>query len=197
MTLLNLNPFWITKAEFMSKRNICKSKFHVRYHFLYIYGNPGRKNFVKPSCPKQPKITNGIDFCFLTSLWCARKASSFWGTKKKCEKKNYVDYNPPSPIIPSGQQGLRLCIFKLLTTIFISLTIEIHKNNSETFRVTNKHYYKLTFSESYCQILHTSKKIVSAALKFQHFLLWQIKCWSNCMKIHFALALPWPYFFWG
>ena len=32
--------------------------------------------------------------------------------------------------------------------------------------------------------------INTAALKFQHFLSWQIKCRGSYMKIHFALALP-------
>ena len=36
-----------------------------------------------------------------------------------------------------------------------------------------------------------------AALKFQHFLLWQIKCQGNFIKIHFALAFPQQCFCWG
>ena len=48
-----------------------------------------------------------------------------------------------SPLTPLGQQGLRLHFVKLLTyTISVPLTLEIHKNNINTFRVTNKSYYK-------------------------------------------------------
>ena len=42
----------------MSKRYICKRKFHVCYHFLDIYESPRRKNLINPSCPKHPKIIN-------------------------------------------------------------------------------------------------------------------------------------------
>ena len=70
-----------------------------------------------------------------------------------------------SPLIPLGQQGLHFVELPAYA-ISISLTIEIHKNN------TDKQYYKiyiskgfyqakLTFSESYSQILQTfSGKIV-------------------------------------
>ena len=40
-------------------------------------------------------------------------------------------------------------------------------------------------------------KLVEAALEFQHFLQWQIKCWGSYMKMHFALAFPWQCFCWG
>ena len=39
-----------------------------------------------------------------------------------------------------------------------------------------------------------SNFLILAALEFQHFLPWQIKCWGNYMKIHFASALPWQCF---
>ena len=32
----------------MSKRHICKSKFHVCHYFLDIYENPRRKNLTVP-----------------------------------------------------------------------------------------------------------------------------------------------------
>ena len=60
----------------MSKRHICKNNFHVCHHFLDIYENPGRKNFINPSCPKHPKIIeikSDINFDFYTSLWCLKK----------------------------------------------------------------------------------------------------------------------------
>ena len=42
------------------------------------------------------------------------------------------------------QQGLELHFVKLPTYAnFVSLVIEIHINNIDTFRVTNKQYYKI------------------------------------------------------
>ena len=47
------------------------------------------------------------------------------------------------PLIPLGRQGLRLRFVELPTyTISVSLMIEMHKNNTDTFSVTNKQYYK-------------------------------------------------------
>ena len=37
----------------------------------------------------------------------------------------------------------------------------------------------------------------NSALKFQHFLSWQIKCQGNYMKIHSASAFPQQCFCWG
>ena len=34
------------------------SKFHVCYHFLDTYENPGRRTFINLSCSKHPKIIN-------------------------------------------------------------------------------------------------------------------------------------------
>ena len=126
----------------MSKKYICKSKFHVCYNF-FRYENPRRKNF-NPSCPKQHKIVNWNkkwhNFYFNTTLWCLRSVSSFRGIKKKCENKRFMLF---SPLIPLRQQGLRVRFVKLLiSTISSSLTIETHKN-IDTFRVTNKQYYKI------------------------------------------------------
>ena len=62
---------------------------------------------------------------------------------------------------------------ELLTfAISTSLTIEIHKNNTDTSSVTNKQYYKkyvskrffqikLKFSERYCQILKTFSREIA------------------------------------
>ena len=48
------------------------------------------------------------------------------------------------PLIPLGWQGLRIRFAKLPSyAISVSLTIGIHKNNVETFRVTEKQYYKI------------------------------------------------------
>ena len=128
----------------MSKRYICKSKFHVCYHFLDIYENPGRKNFINPSCPKHCKIIHWNkkwhNFYFHTSLWCLRKVSSFWDTKKKCKNKRFFIF----PLYSIGTTRDWLHFVKLPTyVISISLTTEIHKNNADNFNVTNKQYYKI------------------------------------------------------
>ena len=54
-------------------------------------------------------------------------------------------------------------------------------------------YYWVTFSK----LWFFSRSVfgeLRPALKFQYFLPWQIKCWGNDMKIHFALAFPWQCF---
>ena len=131
----------------MSKRHIRKSKFHVFYHFFRHLWKPWEKNFTDSSCSKHPKIINlnknDTDFYFHTSFWCVREVSS----RKKCENKKIPiippPHPPPTPLILLGQQGLRLRFAEILTCVpFVSLTIEIHKNNTDTFRVTNKQYYK-------------------------------------------------------
>ena len=46
------------------------------------------------------------------------------------------------PLITLGQQGLGLRFVELPNyTISVSLTKEIHKNYTDTLRVTNKQYY--------------------------------------------------------
>ena len=82
----------------MSKRHICKSKFHVCYDFLTIYENPRRKNFINPSCPKYLKVINWNEkwhnLIFSHFLYYLKKVSSFWSTKKKCENKNLCRFLP-------------------------------------------------------------------------------------------------------
>ena len=135
----------------MSKRHICKSKFHVCYHFFRHLWKPWEKNFIDSSCSKHPKIINlnknDTDFYFHTSFWCVREVSSFWGTRKKCEnKKAPIIPPPPPPPSPYSIWATRVktafCRNLDLCAISVSLTIEIHKNNIDTFRVTNKQYYK-------------------------------------------------------
>ena len=43
----------------------------------------------------------------------------------------------------------------------------------------------------------SNTEIWLSALKIQHFLLRQRKCWCNYIKIHFALAFPQQCFWWG
>ena len=68
MNLLNLNHFWI-----MYKMHICKSKFHVCYHILDIYKNPGRKTLLTYPAPcileQLIEIKTDI-FYFHSSLTC-------------------------------------------------------------------------------------------------------------------------------
>ena len=84
------------------------------------------------------KINN---FYFHTSLWYLRKVSFFSDTEKKCENKKFMSFSPP---IPLRRQGLRFHFAELPTyAIFVSLTIKVHRNSIETFRVTNKQCYKI------------------------------------------------------
>ena len=145
ITLLNLKHFLVT-SWIMSKRYITKSKFHVCYHF-FRYGHSRRKNFINASCPKHRKsITwnKKWDIFYFHTLWCLRKVSSFWGTGKngkKCENKKLMSF---FSLISLGRQGLRLRFVEFPTYIIsVPLTIEIHKHNIDTFRVTNKQYYKI------------------------------------------------------
>ena len=115
MTILSLNHFWVIHTELCLKSTSVKAT-HVRYHILDIYENPWRKNFINPFCRMHPETINWNKkwhkFCFHTSLWCVRKVSSFWATKKKRDNKNiYVIF----PLIPLGQQGLGLRFVELPT----------------------------------------------------------------------------------
>ena len=77
----------------MSKRHICKSKFHVCYHFLRNLWKAWEKNFINPSCPKHPKIFNW------SKKW-HRFSESFhlFETPKRCVKIKKLCYFPPSSI---------------------------------------------------------------------------------------------------
>ena len=87
------------------------------------------------------KIKNGIIFIFTLLCGASEKFHLFEAPKRSVKIKNLLF----SPLIPSGQQGLGLHFVELPTyAISVSLTIEIHKNNTDTFRVTNKQYYKIT-----------------------------------------------------
>ena len=147
MTFLNPNPFLIiTQAELCLKGTFVKASF-VCYNFFRCLWNPRWKNFINPSCPKHRKIINWNkkwhNFYFQASLWCIRKVWFICGTKKNSENKKFVFL----PLILLGQQGLRLYFVKLLTyNTSISLKTEIHKNNIDTFRVTNKQYHKIILS---------------------------------------------------
>ena len=116
MTLLNLNHFWITQAELCLTGTFLKVSFMYVTIFLDIYENPRIRNFIDPFCPKHPKTINwkknGINFYFHTSLWCLKMVLSFWGTKKKSEKKKkYVVFTSYSGF---RRQGFRLCFFRTL-----------------------------------------------------------------------------------
>ena len=105
----------------MSKRYICKNKFHVCYHNLDVYENPRRKNYINPSCPKHPKF------------------HLFEVPKRSVKMKKFMSF---FPLITLGQQGLGLRFVELPNyAISVSLTKEIHKNYTDTLRVTNKQYY--------------------------------------------------------
>ena len=109
---------------------------------------------------------------FIFTLFCRTSETIhlFQAPKRSVKNKKLVSF---PPLLPLGQQWLRLHFVELPTyAIFISLVIEIHINNTDTFRVTDKQFYKMilfkrfllnkaTLSKGYCQILQTfSRKIV-------------------------------------
>ena len=127
MTLLS----WV-----MSKRYICKSKFHVCYHF-FRYEKPRRKTFL--TRPVQRIVKQLIEIKYdIIVIFTLRSGASERHQKEAWQQKIYVIL----ALIPVGWQGLRLWFAELLTyTISIPLTIEMHKNNIDTFRVTNTTYF--------------------------------------------------------
>ena len=112
----------------MSKRHICKNKFHVLPFFLDIYENPKGNNFINPSYPKHPKIIeirNGINFNFILPA----VIKPFWGNKKKCENKKIMSF---SPLIRDWDDKGEDCVFVEIpnNAISVSWPIETHKNRT-------------------------------------------------------------------
>ena len=70
-------------------------------------------------------------------MWCLRKISSFWGTKKKWENKKIYHFPLHSGL---GWQGLRLCFCR---TPDLSHFHFLNKNNIASSRVTKKQYCKI------------------------------------------------------
>ena len=119
----------------MSKRHICKSKFHVCYHFLDIYENP-RKNFISPSWLKHPKIIKwnkkSDKSLFLHFFVVPQKGFIFLRYKKSVKIKSLCRF-PPFFLI--GTTRVKTVFVELpIYTIFVFLRIEIHKNNVDTSR---------------------------------------------------------------
>ena len=83
----------------MSKRHICKSKFHVCYHFLDIHENLRRKDFINPHATNILKqlmeIKNGINFIF-TLLCGASKRFYLLEAPKRSSKTKTKKQNVPS-----------------------------------------------------------------------------------------------------
>ena len=96
------------------------------YHFLDIYENSKRKNFINLTCSKHSKsikIKNDkILFSHFFGVPFLFEVSSFGSTKKKCENKKLTSF---PPLFSGLGQGLIKTVFvKLLTyAIFVSLMI--------------------------------------------------------------------------
>ena len=136
VTLLNLNHFLIkTKAELCLKGTFVKVSFIFVTIFLDTYQNP--------PCPKHRKIIelkNGISFIFTLLRGATERFHLFEAPKRSVRIKNLSF----SRLIQLGRQGLRQRFAELTTyAISFSLTIGIHKNNIDTFRVTSKQYHKI------------------------------------------------------
>ena len=95
-----------------------------------------------------------------------------------------------SPLTPLGQQGLRLHFVKLLTyNISIPLTLEIHKNNIDTFKVTNKSYYKkILFQKFLSNEMNNFRELLPNIIYFfqekftrQYFFLSDVNLYSKSL----------------
>ena len=99
--LFNHNTSWI-----MSKRYICK--FHMCYHFLDIYENPSRKNFINLSYPKHLKMINWNKKCnnfyFHTSLRYLKRFH-FWGERSARIKIYVMIVHSASELRSLGLEG--------------------------------------------------------------------------------------------
>ena len=84
-TLLNLDYFWLTEAELCQKGTFAKASFM----FVTIYENPRRKNFIKPSYLKHPKIIsqNKKRQIFIFTIFCgASKRFHFFEAQQEVRK---------------------------------------------------------------------------------------------------------------
>ena len=142
MTLLNLNHFLIiTQAKLCLKSTFVKANFMFVTIFLdmKILGEKTLTHPVQSSIKQLIEIKN--DIIFILTLLCGDSEGFHLleASKRSVRIKSVLFF----PIIPLRQQGLRVRFVKLLiNTISVSLTIETHKN-IDTFRVTNKQYYKM------------------------------------------------------
>ena len=121
----------------MSKRYICKNKFHVCYHILDVYENHRRKNYINPSCSKHPKF------------------HLFEVPKRSVKMKNLCHF---SPLLHWDNNAISVSLTKEIHKNYTYIY-------GVTLRVTNKQYYYIYFSKSfifikrnwhllsYCQIL--------------------------------------------
>ena len=154
----------------MSKRHICKSKFHVCYNFLRFLW----KNFPL-SCRKHPKtieITNDI---FSHFLWFLSRFHLFEAPKRSKRIKKHVIF-PPYSIEKTRVKTAFCWTLSRLMPFYILNNRDTKKQiltPSEllTNSTTMQSFYqmKLTFSVSYCQILKTCSK-------------------ENCTRLYFFLS---------
>ena len=78
---------------------------------------------------------------FAVFLWCLTRFYLFEAPKRSVKTKKYVILSPYLYWDNKGED----CVFVKLPTyaISVSLTIELHKNNTDTSSVTNKQYHKI------------------------------------------------------
>ena len=165
----------------MSKRNICKSKFHVCYYIYNIYENPRRKNFINSFCPKHSNVIienkKWHKFSFLHLFVIPQEGFIFLRHQKRSVKiKKLCIF---LPLFMIGMTRVKIVFVKLQTyTISISLTKEIHKTP-----------------------LTPSELLTNSTIKFQEvFIKWK---WhfqvttdffqGNCTRQYFFLSKIWTY----
>ena len=145
MTLFNFKYFELTKAELCLKDTSVNSKFQKK----------SLLTLPVPTMLKQliQKKSHNFDASKSFYIFEAPK----WSVKTK---RNYPLFQIWKLRVKTNDDFVELTTY----TITVYLTREIRKNNSDTCTITNRQYYKnyisksfyqtkLTFSESYCQVL--------------------------------------------
>ena len=137
----------------MSKRHICKSKFHACYHFLDIYKSLRRKKVINPSCPKHPKIIwnkKGQKFLFSRFFVVSQKSFILSRHQKELWKWKYLCHFPPMFRFRTTRVEIVFCHYmKIILTplnLLTNSTIKLYfckisiKRNWHFQRVTAKCY---------------------------------------------------------
>ena len=123
-----------------------------------------------------------LHFYFLIFLWCLKKVSSFWDTQSVKIKHSH-HFCPYSGL---GQRGLRLRLCWLPSyAIPVLNNFQIHNNNIDIPRTTNKQYYKIILIEKFLPI----KTDIFRELLPNNTDFFQ----ENCTTQYFFLVQMWSY----
>ena len=123
-----------------------KKQVPCLYSFLWLFIKTlGEKIFINLFCPKHSKIINWNknDLIFIFTLLCGapERFHLFEAPKRSARIKNLCHF---LPLLHWDDKGYDyVLLYSWLILFQFPLTIEIHKNNIDTFRVTNKQFYKI------------------------------------------------------